>query len=199
MNSKLQEIIQEAKSQPVLVRMCRLLEGMLLDFNQKLEEKDARITEFEQIVSKFGKDYSSDMTIVQSKLNDLKERILSTELFNSKDIIIVDNPPECQNGDLLGTIFSFFNCNLQSEFSPCDIKAFQYLGKSRQSSVIVKFVYFAQKSFTLQSEKSLKGIINKTGYPVYLAEGLPPKCWAIQLEAKQMGIKTVTNNCESPV
>ena len=45
----------------------------------------------------------------------------------------------------------------------------------------------------------MKGIVNKTGYPVYLTERLPPKICELQLEAKQIGIKTVTNNCELPV
>ena len=48
MDSKLQDIIQEAKSKPILVRICQHLEGMLVDFNRKLEEKDARRTEFEK-------------------------------------------------------------------------------------------------------------------------------------------------------
>ena len=48
MDSKLQNIIQEAKSEAVPVRICQLLEGMIVDFNQKLEEKHARITELEE-------------------------------------------------------------------------------------------------------------------------------------------------------
>ena len=92
MDSKLQEIIQEAKSEPVLVRTCQILENMLVDFNQKLEEKDARITELEEKVSNFEKSYSSDMTVVQNELNDLKEQMLSTEMYRSKETIIVNNP-----------------------------------------------------------------------------------------------------------
>ena len=91
------------------------------------------------------------------------------------------------------------NSTLQSELSPCDIKACHYLGKPQQSSVIAKFVYFAQRNFIWQSRKSVKGIVNKTGYPVYLTERLPPKCRKLQFEAKQMGVKTVTNNCELQV
>ena len=47
---------------------------MLVDFNQKLE-KDARITKLEEKVSNFEKGYSSDMTVVQKELDNLKERI----------------------------------------------------------------------------------------------------------------------------
>ena len=46
----LQEII-EAKSVPILVRICQLLESLLVDSKQKLEEKDAWITELEDKVS----------------------------------------------------------------------------------------------------------------------------------------------------
>ena len=113
MDSKLQKIFQEAKTEYVLVRTCQLLEGMLVDFKRKLEEKDARITEHEGKVSKFEKRYSSDMTVVQNELDDLEGRMLSTEMYNSKDTIIVNIPLECQNGDLPGTILSFFNSNLQ--------------------------------------------------------------------------------------
>ena len=44
-----------------------------------------------------------------------------------------------------------------------------------------------------------KGIVNTTRYPVYLMEPLPPKCRELQLEPKQTGIKTVTDNCEIKV
>ena len=47
MDSNLQEILQEAKSKPVLVRICQLFESILLDFNQKFG-KNARITELEK-------------------------------------------------------------------------------------------------------------------------------------------------------
>ena len=147
MESKLQEIIQEAKSEPVVKKISQLLESLLIDLNQKLEEKDARITELEEKVSKVEKGYSSDMTVVQNELDDLKERVLSTEMYNSKDTMIVNYPPDFQIGDLLGTIFSFFNNKIQSEFSLCDKKACHYLGKPHQSSVIVKFVYFVQNKF----------------------------------------------------
>ena len=143
MDSKLQEIIQKAKSEPELVRICQLVEGMLVHFNQETEENVAKITELEEQVSIFGTGFSGDLTVVQNELDDLKERMFSTEMYNSKDTIIVNNPLECQNGDLLRTILSFFNSNLQLEFSPFDIKAWQYLGKPQQYSLIVKFVFLA--------------------------------------------------------
>ena len=68
LDSKFQENIQESKSEPVLVRICQLLEGMFVDFNQKFKEKDARITELEEKVSNFEKGYSSDMTVVQNEV-----------------------------------------------------------------------------------------------------------------------------------
>ena len=58
MDRKLQQVIQEAKSEPVLVRICQLLESIFVDSNQKLEEKDARITELEEKVSICEKRYS---------------------------------------------------------------------------------------------------------------------------------------------
>ena len=57
MDSKLQEIIQEAKSELVFVRSRQLLKGMLVDFNQKLEENDARIKELEEKVSNLEKGF----------------------------------------------------------------------------------------------------------------------------------------------
>ena len=103
------------------------------------------------------------MTIVQNELDDLKERKLTTEMYNSKDTINVINPPECQNGDLLGTIFSFFNSNLQYELSPCVIKNCNYLGKPQKSSVIGKFVYFVQKNFIGDPKKVWRASSTKTG------------------------------------
>ena len=112
--SELQKNIDKAKSEPVLVRICQLLESMLVDFNQKLGEKDVRITEFGKKVSIFEKSNSIDTTVVQNELDDPKERMLSTEMYNPNDTTIVNNPLECQNRDLLGKILSFCNSNLQS-------------------------------------------------------------------------------------
>ena len=53
------------------------------------------------------------MTVVQNELDDLKERMLSTEMYESKDTIIVNNPPECPIGDFLGTILSQFSPSFQ--------------------------------------------------------------------------------------
>ena len=58
------------------------------------------------------------------------------------------------------------------------------------------FCVFCAKEFHLGIKKSLKGITNKTGYSVYLTEHLPLKCRELQLDAKQLGIKTVANNCQ---
>ena len=53
-----------------------------------------------------------------------------------------------------------------------------------------------RKRNSFGDKKSLKGIVNKTAYPVYLTERLLPKCWELQLQAKQMSIANVTKNCE---
>ena len=136
------------------------------------------------------------MTLVQSELDDLTKRMLSRGIYNSKDTILVKNPPECQNGHLLETIISFRNSNLQFEFPPYDIKACHYHGKPQHSSVNLIFVYLAQKNFIWLSKNTLMGIVNMTELSVYLAERLQPKCRDLQLEAKKMGIKTATTNCE---
>ena len=57
---------------------------------------------------------------------------------------------------------------------------------------------FGEK-FIWRFKKKLTGIVNKTGYSVYLMERLPPKYPKLQLEVKHSGIKTVTNNCELQV
>ena len=65
---------------------------MLVDFNKKVEENYASITELDKKVSNIGKRYISDLTVVQNELDDLKERMLSTEMYNSKDTIFVKKP-----------------------------------------------------------------------------------------------------------
>ena len=167
MDAQFQEIIKEAESSPVLVRIMQAFERMLLNFNKKLDEKDEKISELEEKLLVFEKGYFNDMTLVRNELDDLNERMLGTEMYTSKDSIIVNNPPECQNNDLLGSMLNFLNSKLQAGLAPCDIKACHYLGKPGKSSVILKFVYFAQKNFVWRSKKNLKGTINqRNGYPI---------------------------------
>ena len=68
-----QKIILEAKSQPALVVICQLLEGVLVDFKQKLEKKMPGKQSFRKKVSEIKKGCSSDMTVVQNEVDDLKE------------------------------------------------------------------------------------------------------------------------------
>ena len=76
MDCKLQEIIQEAKAEPVLVKICQILEGMLVDSDKKLEEQSARITELEEKVSNFGKVFSRDRHDCTSKRVRRPERTI---------------------------------------------------------------------------------------------------------------------------
>ena len=156
MDRKLKHIIQEAKLEPVLVRICQLLESILVHSNQKLEEKDARITELEEKVSKCEKRYSSHMTVVQNELDDLKERMLSIEMYDSKDTVNVDKLPERRNGDLLRTILSFFNSNLQFELS----HVYRSMSLSWKTPTVQCNCYicvFCPKAFHLTMEKEFEG------------------------------------------
>ena len=59
---------------------------------------------------------------------------------------------------------------------------------------------FCAKEVPLRAiKKSFNGIVNKSGFTVILTERLPLKNREVQYEAGQMGIKTVTNNCELQV
>ena len=74
---------------------------------------------------------------MQNNLVDLRERILSAEMYLSKDKIIVNSPPPCQNNLMDTIIFFSFNDNLQSSFTPADIKACHYLEKPGELSAFV--------------------------------------------------------------
>ena len=132
---------------------------------------------------------------------DLKERVLNSEMYNSKDTLIIQNPPSSdQNGDITGQIIEFLKHTLGSKLSKHDIKACHYLGKPGESAIIIKFIYFAHKNFLWRSKKALKGVQNpNNGRPIFPTERLPKVCRELQVEARNLGIKTVTNNCEVQV
>ena len=132
---------------------------------------------------------------------DLKERVLNSEMYNSKDTLIIQNPPlSDRNGDIAGQVIEFLNHTFGSKLSKHDIKACHYLGKLGESAIIIKFIYFAHKTFLWRSKKALKGIQNpNNGRPIFLIERLPKVCRELQVEARNLGIKTVTNNCEVQV
>ena len=96
------------------------------------------------------------MTVVQNELDGPKERMLNTEMFNSKDTITMNNHPKGQNG-VLNIILPIFNSNLQFEFSPCGIKPCHYLEKPPTVQCNCQICVFCTKIFPLANQKEFEG------------------------------------------
>ena len=184
-----------------MVRLVRVLKGKFNFLCSSLEEKDQKIRTLEAKIDDFQRKYANDVHLINNEIVDLKERVLNSEMYNSKDTLIIQNPPlSDRNGDITGQVIEFLNHTFGSKLSKHDIKACHYLGKPGESAIIIKFIYFAHKNFLWRSKKALKGVQNpNNGRPIFLIERLPKVCRELQVEARNLGIKTVTNNCKVQV
>ena len=175
-----------------MVRLVRVLEGKFNFLCSSLEEKDQKIRKLEAKIDDFQQKYADDVHLINNEIVDLKERVLNSEMYNSKDTLIIQNPPlSDRNGDITGQDIEFLNHTFGSKLSKHDIKACHYLGKPGESAIIIMFIYFAHKNFLWRSKKALKGVQNpNNGRPIFLTERLPKVCRELQVEARNLGIKT---------
>ena len=158
-----------------MVRLVRVLKSKFNFLCSSLEEKDQKIRTLEAKIDDFQQKHADDVHLIDNKIVELKERILNSEMYNSKDTLIIQNPPLFdRNGDTTGQVIEVLNHTLGSKLSKQDIKVCHYLGKPGESAIIIKFIYFAHKNFLWRSKKALKGVQNpENGRPIFLIERLP--------------------------
>ena len=139
--------------------------------------------------------FQENLRNVRNENTDLRERIQNTEVYMSKDTILIKN--RCDERNLIYTVNDFFIKIFNAREQPEDLKAVHFLGKPGESAIIVKFLYFGQKKFIWRSRTILKDYKNPSNNkPYYLSERLPPMCRELFDAAKDIGVKVVTNNSE---
>ena len=189
-----------ANDPTVLVSLLSEIKGELSSLRNEIKEKDSKINSLEAALSKLQEEHKTDINNIRNELTDIKERMITAEMYMSKDTIIINNPPKCDNSNLIQTVVQFFNNVFGAGLQLEDIKAAHFLGTPGASSIIVKFLYFAQKKFIWRSKKLLRNVKNTlNNKPIYLAERLPLVCRELYHEARARGLRVVTNNSEVQV
>ena len=92
-----------------------------------------------------------DIVYLNNCIEDLSERVLQLERYSRKDCLIFNNFPyePISNKTLQDQVINFINDIFNSNIPQENLKACHFLksGVEGQCSVIVKFVYFADKFF----------------------------------------------------
>ena len=107
-------------------------------------------------------------------------RVLDVEKYNSKDSIVINNPPIRQGCNIMRTILDFMNDIFGTAIKPEQVVACHQLGgfSAGPPAVIIKFVYFRDKEFFWKHKYFLKGITNdQNNYPIYFTERYRLAVW----------------------
>ncbi len=165
---------------------------------EDLTGKDAKISNLQTDLN----DKAKKIIDMENNITDLQERMLSIERYNSKDSVIIWNPPPPQRDiPVEEATIEFLNTTLNLSLKVDGVKACHYLGKVRENSdklppIIMKFVYFADKNIVWRRKRNLKGIKNPAnGKPIFITERLPQADKEVQEYARERGVVTTTHNC----
>ena len=110
-----------------------------------IEEKDLHISSLETRLEKLERVYQKEERDLKSDFLNLKERVVDTEIYNSKDTIILNNPQKLNGKPSVEVMVDFLNQFFIADIIPADMKACHFLGKKDESAIIVKVLYFGQK------------------------------------------------------
>lgn len=164
-----------------------------------LQERHPEIAPILSQICEELKDKDEKINELNNECTELKERVLKLERYNSKDCLIVSNFPLKPAIDLTNQTVDFLNFFFNADISRSSLKACHFLGdpKAEQPVVIVKFIYFEDKNYIWRAKKLLFGAKNPAnGQFMYINERLPEDDKNVHKYAnKQLGLKTVTDNC----
>ena len=169
----------------------------------KVESPQLRLL-FEQLY-KLLETKDRDITDLKNQVQSLEERVNEIEKYSSKDCLIIDNMPLGDSKwNLEIQVCNFLKNYLNYESHPSNFKACHFLGKfeagKKQPPVIVKFIYFGEKSEIYGRKSWLAGKKNPiNGRSIFLRERLPVHQKQIKEKAEEFGLVTTTLNCEVKV
>ena len=92
------------------------------------KKKDSKINSLETALSTLQEEHKTDINNIRNELTDIKERMITAEMYMSKDTIIINNPPKCDNSNLIQTVVQFFNNVFETGLQLEDIKSALFLG-----------------------------------------------------------------------
>ena len=98
-----------ANDPTVLVSLLSEIKGELSSLRNEIKEKDSKINSLEAALSKLQEEHKTDINNIRNELTDIKERMITAEMYMSKDTIIINNPPKCDHSNLIQTVVQFFN------------------------------------------------------------------------------------------
>ena len=142
-----------------------------------------------------------DIVYLTNCIEDLSERVLQLERYSRKDCLIFNNFPydPISNKTLQDQVIDFINDIFNSNIPQENLKACHFLksGVEGQCSVIVKFVYFADKNFLWRSQSFLYGVKNRRNQQfISMKECFPEKDREIlKYAVTDKHLKVSTNNC----
>ena len=144
----LDTIIEEGGSvgSKVLVSFLRDIKGEISSSKKQSTNRRQRIENPEQKADNYRKDYKEKVRNLTNEVTDLKERVPLTEVYMSQATIILKNPPVCDSRFIMVTVLGNFNEIFRRNVQAEKIKDILFLGKPRELAIIVKFLYFAQKT-----------------------------------------------------
>ena len=154
----------------------------------------------------YGKLLKKDNVIInlQNRLSELENRVLDNEKYTSKDCLIFENMPRTTDGrPLPQQVCEFLKVFLNYNTQPANFKACHVLGKGNgryPPAVIVKFVYFEEKSEIYHRKSWLARKANPyNGSPIFIKERLPKVQKELKDHADELDLITTTNNCNVKV
>ena len=146
------------------------------------------------------------ISFLEQKVVDLEDRIHEQERYSSKDTLIFENAPICndKNYPLAEQMCDFLKDYLNFETCPGNFKACHPLGPWKSGkfapAIIIKFIYFGEKSEIYKRKSWLSKYVNPTNKsPIYIKERLPKTDVAIKQHAESLNLITTTLNSQVKV
>ena len=146
------------------------------------------------------------ISFLEQKVVDLEDRIHEQERYSSKDTLIFENAPICndKNYPLAEQMCDFLKDYLNFETCPGNFKACHPLGPWKSGkfapAIIIKFIYFGEKSEIYKRKSWLSKCVNPTNKsPIYIKERLPKTDVAIKQHAESLNLITTTLNSQVKV
>ena len=101
-----------------MVSLLQAIQGELNLLRTELKRKDDKIESLEKRIEDMDITHKEEMRYVKNEICDLKERALNTEMYLSKDTIIINNPPACNNTNIMDTVVGFLMIFSVPEYNP---------------------------------------------------------------------------------
>ena len=156
---------------------------------------------FDKLLTDLGKKDEIILDLA-NKVDDLEQRVSAQERYSSKDCLILENLPIVNNQvPLSHQVCDFLAQFLQYKTSPSNFKACHLLGTWKNinypPAVIVKFLYFGEKSEIYNRKSWLANIRNpNNNKQIFLKERLPPADRLLKQYADDLGLVNTSQNCQ---